>query len=322
MTLYVLTSADVGAPTLNGVNNSMCSVVNWACVTVAGMAAEYTGTNSLVIRPANGNRFRWCFQHDSAVTGSATRCMVRLAENASDSVTYIDPAPAVAQVANNASTWLPSTTANATARAYRIYVEDGATSGLAWMHMLINSNGATGVWSWGFIGDYYPALSADTYNTCVVQRNLASDGISIMSSMGSPVAGAIQTLQHIRSYDGTIKSSYGGLVIPQASLGQVNELRVPGSGYGGGINHMRVPVFDRYTNTGTAGTDALLVRGWIPNLHNPLHNGSDAFAPALEDFTDTAWAPGSLFRIYTQNPSPGSPWLIIEETDTYYPPTD
>jgi hypothetical protein len=299
----------------------MCAVVQWACVTVAGMAAEYTGTNSLIIRPVNGNRFRWCFDHDSTKSGSAARCIVRIAESATDSVTYVDPAPTVAQIGNTAANWLASTTANSTARAYRIVIDDGDTSGLAWMHMMVNANSATGVWTWGFIGDYVPALSADTYNSCVVHRNLASEGISAMQQIGSPTAGAISRLHHIRSYDGTIKSSFGGLLIPQGDLGTISQFPTPGSGYAGGINFMRCPVFDRYTNGATIGTQPLLTRGWIPNIHTPQHSGAGSFAPALEDFTYTAWAPGALFRIYTQNTS-GAPWMIIEETETYYPPTD
>lgn len=323
MALYVLTSSSPGAPTLSGTNGSACTVLDWALNTIAGVAIEYTAANARVYRWPFGNRFRLNVRHDSAVSGHAGRVLVRMSENASDATTLIDPSPLPTQVADASSNWLVSTTADGTARAYEIVIDDGATSGYGWIHVVVNASGATDQWSWGFFGDVLPRFSADTWNTVIQVRDQANQTFNSMTNVGSTTMATGNTHTYwIRSIDGTVKSSRGGIESPGGTnLGvQGAQFPAPFTGYGGGLMRSRCPLFDGYSQTTTNGTGALFTRGWMPNIWNPLHNNGTG-ASSLDDFTDSDYAVGSLFRIFKQSGG-ANPFLFIEETPTYYPPSN
>lgn len=52
------TSADAGAPVLNGAAGRLIAVLDWVLVAKGGWAKEFTGTNLAVYRSNTGNRFR------------------------------------------------------------------------------------------------------------------------------------------------------------------------------------------------------------------------------------------------------------------------
>ena len=91
MAVYLVTSADVGAPSLSGTNGAGCTVFDYILNTVAGLTIAYTGTNKRVYTMPNGDVIR--IVHDSAVTGQQYFMLVRAAESASAVDTIVDPYP-------------------------------------------------------------------------------------------------------------------------------------------------------------------------------------------------------------------------------------
>jgi len=123
MAFYAFTSADSGAPTLNGVNGSWINVLDWIVVTKGGGTKVYSGTNKAIYQLAGGGMYLRIV-HDSAVSSAANLATVRSCEGATGVDTYTDPCPTVAQRADTVSVWAASSTANSTARTYRGVITD------------------------------------------------------------------------------------------------------------------------------------------------------------------------------------------------------
>jgi hypothetical protein len=317
MTIYVLDSTMGGAPALSGTNGTMCAVLDWALVTNAGWAIEYTGSNARVYRPANGNRFRLYVAHDSAISGSAALATVRGCENASSVTTLIDPFPTVAQVANTSSCWQASSAVSGTARAWRIYADDGATSGLAWVVMYVNATGGTGVWARQRWGDYAKAYSADGYNTICEVRNSATIGSVFGWGSNANAQTASSGCYSVRSLDGTVKSTAAGYTWPLN--GNTTGAPAYGSGYLGKLIQHKVGLMDS-GNTASAAMTAkgISLRGYIPNVWFPWVLNSSSVS-ALDDFTNGGYNPSALFRIYTRG-NTLEQVEVFEETATWLMP--
>lgn len=331
MATLFLKSTDAGAPTLNGVNGSLCNVLNWALVQ-NGWAVEYTATNARVYRPCVGNRRRLAVRHDSAVSGAANKATVRGCENASSATAYTDPFPTVGQMANSAAVWATSDTADATARGYRIVV--GTTFFILMIRLTDWPTSADPGYATYFFGDVPSTFSGDVWNTLIWINNTSGASLGDQPLL-NPVYGypAASSSTHFwcRTIDGTVKSSRGSLSVTGAGgsyLGCVGSGEFPSAreGYGGVIQMERLYVSD----TGVPGTGAsnkakmALRRALIPNVWAPLHNGRGVITPTECDdtFTNTAYSAAASFRVIIATAgSPASyPWFCLEETDTWSPP--
>lgn len=326
MATYVLRSTDVGAPTLSGTNGTLCTVLDWALVAIAGWAIEYTATNHRVYRAATGNRRRLYVGHDSAVSGDARLATVRGAENASAAAvaSLTDAFPTTAQVANASSSVLCSTATGSTARAYKIIVTP------TFVAMAINCGGTNqSNWElWGF-GDLAGADSADVYATIMhIGNNAATTATSArgMSSCGTHVvsswAFSACKVWLCRNIDGSQKSVSGGFVLPAGttptsfcSVSGAGDMR---AGYGNRILREKVAVTCSGSNlASTVSAMNQYKRGWVPNLWNPVHTNIGSVS-SDDSFGDTAYNASAVFEIV---PATTAICAILEMSDTWSAPS-
>ncbi len=316
MAIIHLTEASIGAPRLSGTNGDLNAVLRWALVQ-NGWAIEFTnGTTADVFRPGTGNRFRLCVQHDSAVSGNAGLATVRGAENASNATTYIDPFPTVALVGNTLANWAVSSAANTTSRAFDIWVAP------TYVIYAVNFAGATNQWEIHFFGDIPPAQAGDPYNTTVFVRQVAGapgTSIFITTAQAASLTGS-NLWWWARTFDGTIKSTTGGPSnIYSSAWGAITSAGAALTAPTTGITTQKVSMKDTgSTSTTPTVGEALVVRGWLPQIINPLHQGKGT-TNTRDTYVDTAY--NALFSgtIFASGNVTTSPFLVIEG-DTWTPP--
>lgn len=315
-----LTEASSGAPTLSGTNGTLCAVLDWA-LPQKGWTIEYTATNMRVYRPPSGNRFRLFVAHDSATTGDARLALLRGCESATAAslAGITDPFPTVAQVPNNQSTVLVSTTASAVARGYRIIVSP------TFLVLATDCASATAAsWDLAMFGDLAGTESADSYATiCLVGESSSTTSITARG-MGAVMGPNFSSgkVYFCRSIDATVKSSRGCLYGSSSTTAVTSFMNTGGapamrSGYAGRINREKVGATCIGSANTTVGGPAVMKRGWIPNVWNPLHSNLGGVTTA-DDFTDTAYASGSSFTFAAASSSVA---CILETSDTWSPPS-
>lgn len=317
MPVSYLTDLSPGAPTLSGTNGSLCTVLDWALVQ-QGWAIEYTSGNARVYRPGSGNRHRLHVNHDSAVSSFAQLATVRGCENASSATALIDPFPTVAQMANASSTFCVSNTASSTARPYRIVL-----SPTMLIMAVSTTSSSTSNWDLFVFGDVSPSITGDTYGTIVHVGDTSGTSTPQrgMANCISPSSASGKTFW-CRSIDGSIKSTYGCLSASVNSSSTSNFCSVSGAGamragYMNQIVREKVGATCIGSSSTTSGALAIVRRGWIPNLWNPVHNGIGSVT-SDDLFTDTAYAAGSQFSIV---PASSAIAAILEHTNTWSAPS-
>ena len=318
MALLKLTNLSSGAPALSGTNGTLCAVLDWA-LPQAGWAIEYTnGANARVYRPGSGNRYRLHVNHDSAVSGYAYLATIRGCENATDALTLVNPFPTVAQVANNFSTVLVSNGANSTAREYMILVSP------TYVFVAISTMGSNNAgWDYFFFGDVAPAHAEDTFNTCIIVGVASSTSVPNRASFYMTVSAYLagSGVFWVRSIDGSILSSRGALSgrVSGSTNTPCNLINTPPmrGGYLNQITRERMGLSDGWSTGTTTGANALVVRGWLPQVWSPLHCGIGGVTTD-DTFTDSAYNPGSQFRVIAGSTTAA---IIVETTDTWSPPS-
>lgn len=311
-----LTSDDVGAPTLEGVNGSLCNVLDWA-LPQASWAIEHTATNARVYRPSIGNRHRLHVHHDSNVSGSVNRAVVRGCEDATNATTLIDPFPQVAQVADGNCGWNTSNTTSASARRYFIYLSE--TFLIYCNEHTLNSND----WSINVFGDIAPMYPIDTtWATMITTRN-SSTAASFAGSLLNGTSTGLSTTNLVffcRDAGGFVKSTRGTVHGTGSNVGASTSFPVARGGWQNRI--YREPLYVTCIGSNSASVapaGALFKRGVLPNIWNPLHGGSNTLTVA-DSFSDNEYDPLALFRIVPSSTAAAAAFAIIEETDTWSPP--
>ena len=322
MAIIHVTEATVGAPNsgrMSGTDGDLVTMLDYA-LPLNGWAIEYTSGNVRVYRPGSGNRFRLYVNDAAAVSGDARLSVVRGCENASAAApaSIIDPFPTVAKLADGSSNWLKSTTANTTARNFDLYV------GTTWVMFFCNVTGATNVWDLGLFGDWSPTLSGDPYCTACVVRNSTS-ATTVSGATGSWGASAsnvgLTSYNFARSYDGTVKSTTGGIWSPLVGvIGTGGSTQAQG-GPTTGIDRCKMVSLDTGSITTASSTSiSLQQRAYVPNLWLPLHAGRGA-VNSRDTFTDTAYNASATFRIFCNSNVATAGFIVVEETDTWSPPS-
>lgn len=315
----ILTEASSGAPTLSGSNGALCAVLDWALVK-KGWAIEYSATNARVYRPGSGNRHRLFVAHDSSISGDARLATVRGCEGASSATIagLVDPFPTVAQVSNASSSFLVSTSASTAARSYFIVVS--ATNVLIATKAL-DSNVTN--WDVFFFGDTYGAEAGDTYSSAIwVGGNTVVSSSSGRAMAGCAASGiAAAKIYWCRSIDGSVKSTTGCITTVCASNSATPLMSVIGGQpmravYGGRVVREKTAVSCTGSSGLSVGGLSYYKRGWIPNLWMAIHSSIGGIT-SDDEFTDTAYAAGSAFRVI---PASSSLACILELTDTWSPP--
>lgn len=315
----ILTEASSGAPTLSGSNGTLCEVLDWALVK-KGWAIEYSATNARVYRPGSGNRHRLFVAHDSSISGDARLATVRGCEGASSATIagLVDPFPTVAQVSNANASFLVSTSASTAARSYFIVVT--ATNVL-----IAVKAGGSNVTNWDvfFFGDTYGAEAGDTYSSAI----WVGDSSGVYSSSGRAMSfcaasGIVAAkIYWCRSIDGSVKSTTGCITTMNGSA-SASGLMSPAGGqpmravYGGRVVREKTAVSCTGSSSSSVGALSYYKRGWIPNLWMAIHSSIGSIT-SDDEFTDTAYASGSAFRVI---PAMSSLACILELTDTWSPP--
>lgn len=315
----ILTEASPGAPVLSGSDGALCAVLDWALVQ-KGWAIEYSETNARVYRPGSGNRNRLFVAHDSSISGDACLATVRGCEGASSATIagLVDPFPTVAQVSNANASFLVSTSASTAARSYFIVVS--ATNVL-----IAVKAGDSNVSDWDvfFFGDTCGAEAGDTYSSAIwVGANTATFGSWVRAMSGCAASGIVASkIYWCRSIDGSVKSTTGCITTVSTSSGAAPIMYLAGGQpmravYGGRVVREKTAVSCTGSSGLSVGALSCYKRGWIPNLWMAIHNSIGSIT-SDDEFTDTAYAAGSAFRVI---PAAQTMACILEITDTWSPP--
>lgn len=311
-----LTESSPGAPALSGTNGTLCNVLDWA-LPQKGWAIEYTATNNRIYRPGAGNRNRLFICHDSTVTGGAQFAVFRGCENATAAniANLVNPFPTVAQVANNSATCLVSNATSTAQRGYRIVLTDRFL-------ILATSSQLNSAFGWDIclFGDLYNVEAGDTWATvCHVpsssSTSTSSRGFSLVLSA---VPSAAKTY-FCRSIDGSTLSTRGCIsAISSGIVDFCSVLNTPAirGGYGNRVEREKLSASCIGSSSSSPGILAIIKRGWIPNLWNPIHSSSGGVT-SDDTFTDSAYAAGSGFTFLL---STSNVVGILETTDTWSPP--
>lgn len=316
MTWLKLTNETPGAPPLAAVNGMLCEVLDWA-LPQAGWAIEFTSGNARIYRPGSGHRRRLYVNHDSAVSGSVNRALVRGCESATEATAPVDSFPKLEQVVDANSNWHISTLTTSATRPWVLYVSD------TFLILLVNVDASltNPSWSMGMFGDV-PTAETDEWGTVCLIRNSNATTVTATNStgIGSPTNSMLVASQQLfwcRSIDGTVKSTHGALNASGTTMGQVAGAPALRAGWLGRINREKVRANCLGSSTTTPLANLSYVkRGSIPNLWSPLHNGRGTVTTG-DPFTDSAYNPSAQFRVYACNNNTAT--CIIEETDTWGP---
>lgn len=330
MATYYVTESSPGAPTLNGVDNSLIDVLDFVLVTTAGLTKAYSGTNKAIYVMPNGDYMR--VVHDTAVSGSPRLAVVRCAETATGIDTYSDPFPTIALVADTSCNWRVSNTSDATARNYFALVDTVQDVFI----FIVCANATTyasfiGIWC----GSEQATTAGDTYGSFISNRlsNSAAAGVSDSQLWGTSAQSTPSpVIWWKRSYDGTLKS-------PNGQLAPYNTSANAGSGpywtngpvYPNPVDNKywksRVWAGDRNSTNNTVGTGVIPNRCYVPHLWMPMHRASAFGSLNIGDtFTDGAYdaqigASATFVHIPFTNAAGSGGALALEITDTSTAPT-
>jgi hypothetical protein len=297
---------------LSGTAGDLVGILDVALV-ASGWAIEYTASNARVYRAASGNRFRACFDENTAISGDARLVTYRGAENASaaGSANWTDPFPTPTQAANNVSTILKSTAASTAARAFDLWI--WATGFI----LATNPSNASNTWEVCAFGDADPSYTGDSYNTVCMNRTNSTATSIASGMMGAGITGStcVNNIHWARSYDGTTKSTYGGIAYPSSTIGNITNCAPARGGATGGIDAERMPLLCSGNNANGVMTSAGLIRrGIFPYLWLPMHGG-----PGTVNARDTG-SIGSPAAAFSMLVCSASNWMMAQ-TDGWTPPS-
>lgn len=330
MAVYLVTSADVGAPSLSGTNGAGCTVFDYVLNTIGGLTITHTATNKRNYALPNGDILH-CV-HDSAVTGQQYLMTVRACESASAIDTLTDPYPTVAQVADNACVFRTGTSTPATTVAWWAILDTSTTTGCFYFFSDYSSGGyVSGTWWVG--GTQISCLPSDNYAACMFSRNSTSTSTSGGLNSPSYFVGGVGsgTVTHAylkRSADGSVKSCLSaGAVVGGSSGGDYFGGSVAGgpdapSPVDGKIRQTHISMCDYYSQTTTYGSGAEFMRLYLPRCFQPLHRASGYSSIANGDtWADTSYGASAKFIFMKCASSAGSGGgLIIQYDGTWTNP--
>jgi len=322
MAVYLVTSADVGAPTLSGTNGDGVTVFDYILNTIGGLTIQNTATNKRNYVMPNGDILH-CV-HDNTVSGQAYLMVVRACESASAIDTLTDPYPLTTQVADNACGVRVSTTANGTTRAWWAVLDDSATTGCFYFFSDFASGDYTsGVWWAG--GTQISCLPTDNYAAVMYSRNTTSTSTTGSISASNQFSGGISngTVDHTyikRSADGAIKSclSAGTLVGGTSSANGFGSAAGPAapSPIDGKIRQAAISMCDYYSATTTPGAGSEPMRLYLPRLFQPLHGVSGyGSIPCGTTWSDSAYGASAKFVFFKMGNNAGNNGGLIVQYD-------
>ena len=228
--------------------------------------ASFSGTNVAAYRPSDVTSTRMFLRVDDTGT---TNARVVSYEAMTDISTGANPIPLAAQVAGGLW-WPKSATANATARAWRVFADSRG------VYVALEPNGSDR-WQLMFAGDIASLKSGDAYGW------LVTGNTEDMSNSASVPQGCL-------GYSGRSARAGGYLARAYTGIGQAIGVQRVGSHHNGGAADVYAGMvgyaFGGYPNGPNNGlltgalelVEASGIRGSAPGLLHPLHNVSSSFA--------------------------------------------
>lgn len=323
MAVYLVTSADVGAPSLSGTNGAGCTVFDYVLNTIGGLTITHTDTNKRNYALPNGDILH-CV-HDSAVTGQQYLMTVRACESASAIDTLTDPYPTVAQVADNACVFRTGTSTPATTVDWWAVLDTSTTTGCFYFFADYNIGGyVSGSWWAG--GTQISCLPTDNYAAVMYTRNSTSTSTNGEINAANYFVGGFGTgtINHTylkRSADGAVKSCMSGGTPVGGSTGAKTFGTISGgpacpSPVDGKIRQTAISMTDNYSQTTTPGTGAEPMRLYLPRLFQPLHGTSTyGSIPNGTTWSDSSYGASAKFIFMRSGSSAGVNGGLIVQYD-------
>lgn len=321
MAVYLVTSADVGAPSLSGTNGAGCTVFDYVLNTIGGLTITHTATNKRNYALPNGDILH-CV-HDSTVTGQQYLMTVRACESASAIDTLTDPYPTVAQVADNACVFRTGTTTPATTVAWWAVLDTSATTGCFYFFADYN-NGDYVSGSWWAGGTQISCLPTDNYSAVLYTRNSsttsATGNVNRPHSFSGALDGGTRNATYLkRSADGAIKSCLsGGRNMGGASSSSIFGNVGPScpSAIDGKIRLTGICMCDFYSQSITPGAGQEPMRLFLPRLFQPLHASSSySGIPCGTTWSDSSYGASAKFILFKSDNASGAGGAIVVQYD-------
>ena len=317
MAILHLNESSSGATRLSGTNGDLNAFLKWALVTNGGWTNPFTTTNADIFVAPSGNKFPLFVNHDSANSGNAGLAVVRGCESATAAAaaSLINPFPTVAQAGATVSNTIVSTAASTTTRNFDIYI------GPSFFYLFVNSGGSTNIWDFFFYGDFSPVIAADTWATAISIRNTSSAGAGVWPVPFGSGGVATNQIYIVRSIDGSVNSTHSGFTATTSAsiFGICTDAATMQNGPTGLIDRRKVAVGCSGSSTTTfTSAKGLYVRGYLPQLWEPIHSGLGA-VNSRDTFTDTAYNGSATFQVFSAATGNAAN-AIIEQTATWNPP--
>lgn len=327
MSYTYYSSADAGAPVLNGTAGSLITWLDTICVGSGtaygskpkkGWTKSYSGTNKGVYRTADGIGY-YRVQHDGAQGAASFReAVVRGAESATDVDTLVDPFPVVAQLADAACVWRVSDTADSAARPWVAIV---GPSFLALRMQHATTVNGTDLY---LIGRFAEAAATNAWPHLLTTRATAnsssSGGLAVASfNPGLPGTFSSTSLWAMRTPDGVIKAPRATFLAASSSSGRPGNLSTyPMPDSLGRVN--REPINLMINNSVASTLSAPFFGGTVPCLWAPLHGQLNS-ATRDDTFSDAGYDPDAVLAFWGSADTGTFHWrLIAEISDTWVSP--
>lgn len=318
MATHYITSADVGAPSIAGVNGDCVTVFDYCLVTIAGLTKLYSGTNKAVYQMSDTTTVLRIV-HDSAVSGGAQYVTARFAESASGIDTLVDPFPLVSMASDTVSRFFVSNTASATTKPWWCLIDTVKHTFIFMVSRQVVGYIDSGMW-WAGGSSFLPV---DNYaSSGQIISSTQGPYPSLFSAAPAPTAGFIK-----RTRDGTVKSTriFG---CAQFTTNNGDPGATQGPAYpdpdDGKLRRGRAWVADLATQTSSsAGALMEPQRMWLPHVWFGAHGRGLYTGISIGDVVvDSAYNPSAQFAFFPIGTAVGgSGALLLEITDTWSAPT-
>lgn len=314
------TSADVGAPVLNGAAGRLIAVLDWALVTKGGWAKPFTGTNLAAYRSGTGNRF-YLRVDDTQTTYSrlrAYRAMTAVSTGTSQFPTNTQ--------ATNINTWGVRKAVSAGSDPRRYW---GVRTNQFFVMIIEPTTDSLEVYSDRTIisfGDIPSLAQADSHNSIMLGQYGVDAGPITLEYCFSTGIGATVNPSASNVLAAMSGSPNGTVVAPltQACLPYIQGASSTAAAAVAVSGQLTFgPILCTTANSATSATNGMYLRARLPNVHHIWGAIPNALTSGYATYNEELVSIGSRdFIVLPQSTSsiyPGSyisPGLLLEITDT------
>jgi hypothetical protein len=312
MTVQQYSSLDASAPVLTGETGKLNDLLRailvdgYGAISGAGWGEAYSdaGTKTKVWRPAAGPRHYFQVQDNGPGVGTFKEARIRAYVAMSSYNTGTEPFPTVAQAANGQFI-RKSTTADATARAWRAVADDQS------IYLGVATGDVANQWFWSFFGRIRSWKAADAYESAIACQRVENTNLMTVNNYAFFQANysltAVIGIWLPRSYTALGTAVEGAIAMNQTPGGTSTNAMMGSQGIS-------------YPNAVDGGillsqaylSELNIVRGTFPGLWIPNHA-----KPILHDDTFTA-TDGAVTRTFIACNLSTTGQFMLETSDTWY----